>query len=298
LTCIATPNSNKNKECHAALCNKIEPVIIPAVVVQGPGRCWLYHEIVFAFSRQTCEKKKKNRFLSPNTQKRMPRRSAPAANDPNVQILRSGGTRSRKLVEKRIVLTTAPKRTKSAKGAKKTKQEKKRGAGKTKNNYLKMVKTAIASNKAHHLHGTTLPAIVKYIQANFQVGVTFRRFVLLTLKKAVAAGQLEKVGARYKFTKAEWRKDHPKKGESASSGSSSKISTEKKSTTTKGRTTTKATAASRKAATETASAAPKKRAPPTQRKTTATTASNEDNVWVCYEFPLFIRLCRPVALLF
>jgi hypothetical protein len=182
-----------------------------------------------------------------------------------------------------VVVAVTQKRKKSAKPAKTTKGKKekrekaKKGSGKPKNNYLKMIKAAINAYKAHHLHGVSYQYLLRYIGANFTVGPNYRRYVLITLKKAVADSRLEKVGARYKYTKAEWRKDHPKKdGEKPSTG------TEKASKPKPKRASEKASKKSAKpsSAAQEKQSAPKKRAPPTARKQTGASASGSESVWV------------------
>jgi len=91
---------------------------------------------------------------------------------------------------------TAPATPKEAK--KKKAVKKKKVTRKTKPTYFVMIKRAIDHLNQHH--GSSLFAIYKYLEDNYPVSESFRRFVGAALRKGVADGYLSRNRMSYKLT--------------------------------------------------------------------------------------------------
>merc|ERR1712027_9502 len=117
-----------------------------------------------------------------------------------------------------------------------------------------MVKASVTALKERN--GSFLPAIKKYIAANYKVDmVKLNRFVNKSLKNLAEKGELTKVKGSYKLAKAKEEKK-PKAKKPAAKKPAAKKATPKKKTAAKPKAASKPKAPSKKAAKKTT--APKK----------------------------------------
>jgi len=182
--------------------------------------------------------------------------------------------------------SVAPKAPKAVK-KKKVVKKKKKVSRKTKPTYLVMIKRAL--DYLNNRNGSSLFAIYKYLEDNYPVSDSFRRFVSAALKKGVADGLLDRVRLSYKLTSKGRgtigkvsKKKSAKKKSTSSSGSKRKRSTstkkdsKKKTSSKKGSKKTKSKEKEKSEEKEKEKEAPKKkRAAPTKkaREETSTTTS-------------------------
>ena len=183
--------------------------------------------------------------------------------------------------------SVAPKAPKAVK-KKKVVKKKKKVSRKTKPTYLVMIKRAL--DYLNNRNGSSLFAIYKYLEDNYPVSDSFRRFVSAALKKGVADGLLDRVRLSYKLTskgrgtigKVSKKKSAKKKSTSSSgskrkrSTSSTKKDSKKKTSSKKGSKKTKSKEKEKSEEKEKEKEAPKKkRAAPTKkaREETSTTTS-------------------------